>query len=191
MIKDDQSTNKDDNDLQDLLEKEETHLDPENVTNDNENTNTLELEKQVEELTIISQRALADLQNFKRRNEEEKASFIKGATAGVFLELLPIIESMHRALEHEQKDDNWIEGAVQSMQQLIQTSEKLGLKTVPTEGIFDPTQHEALLTAPGEKDAILEVLEKGYMLNDKIIKMAKVKVGDGSTEEIEKTQSTE
>ena len=141
-----------------------------------------EANKRAEEMTVISQRALADLQNFKRRSEEEKIAFTTYANAALFNELIPVIDNASRALEHENKDEEWKKGAEQTLKQLVQTTEKLGLNPVPTDGPFDPTMHEALLTGPGEKDKVTEVLEKGYMLGDKVIKMARVKVGNGEKE---------
>ncbi|MBD3328436.1 nucleotide exchange factor GrpE [Candidatus Peregrinibacteria bacterium] len=139
--------------------------------------------QKLDEMTAISQRALADLQNFKRRTEEEKANFITFANIALLQELLPAIDNMHRTLEHETKDQEWIAGAEQTMKQTLQILGKIGLSTVPTlNETFDPTKHEALLTGPGEKDKIIEELEKGYTLNDKVIKMARVKVGNGEQE---------
>lgn len=136
-------------------------------------------QQKLDEMTAVSQRALADLQNFKRRTEEERSTFIQGANAALFMELLPVLDSASRALEHKNKDAEWAKGVEQSLTQLLSACEKMGLKTIPTDGPFDPTMHEALLTAPGPQDTILEVLEKGFMLGDKVIKPARVKVGNG------------
>ena len=163
---------------------------PQNQTGADLNPLQQELEetkRKLEEMTVISQRALADLQNFKRRNEEEKAAFTTFANAALFNELIPVIESASRALEHKTKNEEWIKGSEQTLKLLIQTSEKLGLTQVPVDGPFDPTMHEALMTAPGAQDTILEVLEKGYMLKDKVIKMARVKVGNGQKESPKET----
>lgn len=136
--------------------------------------------EQLQNLTAVSQRALADLQNFKRRTEEEKASFITFANAELLIALLPNIDNIHRALDHEPKDAEWATGAAQTLKQLIDTLEKIGLKTINTKDQkFDPNLHEALITAPGEKDLILQELEKGYTYNDKVIKRARVSVGNG------------
>ena len=136
--------------------------------------------EQLQNLTAVSQRALADLQNYKRRTEEEKAAFITFANAELLAALLPNIDNMHRALAHEPKDPDWAKGAEQTMKQLIDTLEKLGLKPIETAGQkFNPNLHEALITVPGEKDLIMAELEKGYSFNDKTIKRARVSVGNG------------
>lgn len=138
------------------------------------------LKKELEEMTDLSKRALADLQNYKRRSEEEKMAFIKFANAAFVQDLLPSIENIYRALEHENKDAEWAKGVEQTLKQLTQTLEKTGLKVMETTGqTFDPNLHEALLVAPGEKDKIIAELEKGYTFNGKVIKQAKVQVGNG------------
>lgn len=135
---------------------------------------------QLEQLTVISQQALADLQNYKRRTEEEKSAFICFANAELIKMLIPAIDNIHRALLHEPKDTEWTKGAEQTMRQLIEALNKIGLTQMETNGQkFDPNLHEALLTAPGEKDIVLQELEKGYNFKDKVIKRARVTVGDG------------
>ena len=153
-------------------------------TNNADSDLQIELEQtkqKLEEMTTISQRSLADLQNFKRRNEEEKATFIAFANAALFTELLPAIDNIHRTLTHETKDEEWIKGEEQTMKQILQICQKTGLNEIPAQvgEPFDPTKHEALLTAPGPKDQILEILENGYMLETRIIKPTRVKVGNG------------
>jgi molecular chaperone GrpE len=140
-------------------------------------------QQKLEEMTGISQRALADLQNYRRRVEEEKGAFIQFANAALFAELLPSIENIHRSLEHEPRDEDWVKGVEQTMKQIVQSCDKLGLKAMETApgDPFDPNSQEALMTAPGEKDTILEVMEKGYMLGDKVLKPARVKVGNGES----------
>jgi molecular chaperone GrpE len=132
------------------------------------------------EMMNISQRALADLQNFKRRSEEEKASFIMYSNAELILALVPALNSANLALKHEPKDAEWAKGVEQALKQMASALEARGLRIINTAGQkFDPKIHEALMMAPGEKDLILEELEQGYMLGEKVIKPARVKVGNG------------
>jgi molecular chaperone GrpE len=134
------------------------------------------------EMLTISQHALADLQNYRRRTEEEKASFVEFANADLILGLIPALNSIDIALKHEPKDAEWIKGIEASLRQIKSELEKRGLKEIAAAGQkFDPKFHEALLVAPGEKDLILEELEKGYMLGERVIKPARVKVGNGET----------
>lgn len=140
-----------------------------------------ETKKKLEEMTAVSQRALADLQNYKRRVEEDKASFVSHANAAMMIDLLPSIDNIYRVLEHENKDADWAKGLEATLKQLTQALEHMGLKTIPAKGEkFDPTMHEALMAVPGEKDIVLEELEKGFMLRDKVLKQSRVKVGNGT-----------
>ncbi len=142
-----------------------------------------ETQSKLQDMVSISQRALADLQNFRRRAEEEKANYVQYANADLILALLPTIDNAHRALTHEPKDAEWSKGVEQILRQLTQIIEKKNVKTIPTVGQkFDPNMHEALLMGPGEKDLVTEELEKGYLLGDRVIKRARVKVGDGTAE---------
>lgn len=141
--------------------------------------------QKIQELTEASKRALADLANYKKRVEEERASFIQFANLNFILEILPVLDNLDRALAHaptELKDSEWIKGLSQIQQQLITVLKKHGITEMPSPigQSIDPHRHEAVLQAPGAKDIILEVLDKGYMLGDKIIRPAKVKVGDGN-----------
>ena len=119
-------------------------------------------EPNAEELKNALARALADLQNYKRRTEEDKAKFVKFANA-------------------ELKGNDWAKRVVQIDQELNKTLTGLGVKRIETVGQkLDTRQHEALMSGPGEKDVVIEEFEPGYLLNDEVIKPAKVKVGDGS-----------
>ena len=142
-----------------------------------------ETKKRLEEMTKIAQHALADLQNVQRRSEEDKKNWILYANAELLRELLPAIDNMNRALTHEPKDEEWTKGIEQTMRQFWQILEKRNLKIIETKDQkFDPKIHEALMTGPGEKDMILEEFEKGYMLGEKVLKPARVKVGNGVKE---------
>ena len=153
------------------------------LTQENEalKTELEEAKKKTEETLKMCQNALADLQNFRRRSEEEKAAFIEFANANfIKTVILPFQDNMYRALTHEPKDAEWIKG-VQQTYQLFETAlANAGLKPLPSIGQkMDPRMHEVLMTGPGEKDVIIQEIEKGYLLGEKIIKPAKVIVGNG------------
>ena len=137
----------------------------------------------IEELTGQLARAMADLQNYKRRNEEEKAGFVKWANAEMLKSLLPLLDNLDRSVTHlpeELKENEWAKGMLHIHGDLLKTFEKLGVKKIKTVGEkLDPNLHEAMLAGPGEKDAILEEFEPGYTINGDVLKVAKVKVGDG------------
>lgn len=143
-----------------------------------------ELEKKVEDLTDKLARALADLQNYKRRSEEDKARFVKFSNAELLKALIPIIDNFDRSVKHlpeELKANEWAKGAVQVHDDLLKTLEKIGVKKMETVGKkLDARFHEAFIAVPGAKDMVVEELEPGYTYHDETLKAAKVKVGDGS-----------
>lgn len=143
--------------------------------------NELEQSKaQLEQMTGIAKQALADLQNFRRRAQEDQKNYTQYANADLILNLLPALENLGRALTHKPKDEAWSQGITQIIKQFWQILEKLSVKVIESvDAPFDPNIHEALMTGPGEKDKVLEEFEKGYMLGDKVLKRARVKVGNG------------
>jgi len=136
----------------------------------------------LDEMMDISRRALADLQNYKKRSEEEKNAFVSFANAELVSSILPALNNFERALKHDPKDAEWAKGVEQIYRQLSGELGRRGLTAINAQGQkFDPRLHEALLTAPGEKDIVLEELEKGWMLGDRVIKPTRVKVGNGES----------
>lgn len=147
-------------------------------------TQLIDANKKVEGLTESTKRAMADLQNFRKRMEEEKKQFTKYASANVFLEILPVFDSFERAAQHLPKgleEDNWVKGIQGIIKQFEQIMEKFNIKKMKTVGEkFDPEKHEAVASGEGEKDVVTEELESGYMMDEYILRVAKVKVGNGS-----------
>ncbi len=141
-----------------------------------------ESQNKLKEMTNITQHALADLQNFRRRSEEERTSFVTYANADLLNELLPVLESMNKALAHEPKDAEWIKGAEATMKQFQSALLKRNLTPIEAQNQpFNPKIHEALMVSSGPKDQVMEEYEKGYMLGDKVLKRSRVRVGNGSS----------
>lgn len=142
---------------------------------------------ELEHVTELAKRAMADLQNLKRRQEEEKIHWIKMANADLMKKILPILDNLDLAKKHMPEGaEGWYKGIEMSINQLQQTMLDAGLTPLETIGQpFDPDKHEAITQGPGEKDTIIEEFEKGYKLGDYIIRHAKVKVGDGRDEATE------
>lgn len=146
--------------------------------------NELEQAKaRITELTNISQQALADLQNFKKRTEEEKSKFVSFANAALISDLIPMLDNLDRALAHLPEDPaarNWAEGLLAITNQLHSLLTARGLETISANsGNFDPNMHEAVMTENGPADQILRELEKGYKLSDRVLRRSKVVVGNG------------
>lgn len=144
-------------------------------------------QKKIQELTEMSKRALADLANFKKRAAEEKASLIKSANFNLIFELLPVLDNFRRALNQlhhlppEFQNHEWVKGVSHIERQLWEILQKQGVSELPSPvgKPLNPHEHEAVSEGPGEKNVILEELDKGYIFGDRIIRPTKVKVGDG------------
>lgn len=138
-----------------------------------------EKDKQIKELTETAQRIQAEFENFRKRLEKEQKEFCKFAAQETLMKILPIVDHLELALKNKDNNEEFHKGIEMIYAQLITTLETEGLKQIKAEGIFNPEQHEALMqeTVEGKKDnEITEELQKGYMLNDKIIRPSKVKV---------------
>ena len=131
-------------------------------------------------------RLLADFENFRRRSEREKADFYKYAMAGVLKDLLPVLDNFDRALDHAEEGDEFHKGVLLIYKQLYDMLQKHGLKPIEESGVpFDPNVHEAVVR---EEDpsvpshTVTAVLQKGYILHDRLLRPAMVKVAVGGEE---------
>ncbi len=133
------------------------------------------------ELTQISQQALADLQNYKKRTEEEKIKFVAFANAALISELLPVMDDLDRAISHLPEDPagrEWANGIAIIFKKLQDILTTQGLETIPTTGNpFDPALHEAMLMEEGPPDQVVREMDKGYRLAERVLRRAKVVVG--------------
>ena len=146
-----------------------------------------ELEKQIEELTNATLVAKADLVNYRKRKDEEIIKMLKYCNEDLVKEMLPIIDTFERAIKMD--DDNledevskFLSGFKMMYCNLTSTLEKYGVKAIDGNNKpFDPTYHQAVMTEKKdgvEPQMILEVLQKGYLLKDKVIRPAMVKVSE-------------
>jgi molecular chaperone GrpE len=144
---------------------------------------SVQQEDETEQLKEQLARCMADMQNYKRRAEEDKAAFVKFANAELLKEILPIIDNFDRAFSQVAEhisEEPWVQGVTQTHETFVKTLAKLGVNKIPTVGeTLDPTRHEAVMQGFGEKDKVIEELEPGYLYNEVTLKAAKVKVGDG------------
>jgi len=142
------------------------------------------LTQELERIKDIAGRAQADLQNAKDRLERDAEELRKFAGASMLIDLLPVIDNLQRAFAHlpeDLKDHEWVKGIEAVEQNLMTKLSEAGLKKIESVGQpVDPEKHEVLQVGPGEKDQIIEVFEDGYELHEKVLRPAKVKVGDGS-----------
>ncbi|RAP44013.1 nucleotide exchange factor GrpE [uncultured Methanosphaera sp.] len=138
-----------------------------------------QLQEEVELYKNKLQRSRADFENFKKRSEQEKQSFVKYANEGLILKILEAYEDLERALQVKE-DKDLREGVELIYKKLTKILKDEGVEPINTEHQkFDPYKHEALLTENNddyENNEIIEDLQKGYTLNSKVIRYSKVKV---------------
>lgn len=141
-----------------------------------------ELKNQIETLTNNWKRALADYQNLEKWYEKEKADFIQFANAGLILKLLAVFDNLERVQTYL-KDDG-LDLAIREFKKVL-VEEGLGeIEVVGKE--FNPEEMEAVETVGGEQEKVAAVLCKGYQLKGKVIRPAKVKVGQVIKLEVKK-----
>lgn len=132
-------------------------------------------------------RAAADLANYKRRVDQERSEQARLAGAAMVINLLPIRDDFGRAVETLDSTLaglNWVQGVLAIERKLDGLLESMGVSEVPAEGeTFDPTRHEAVGRGPGPENVCLHVVQKGYALNDAVIRPAMVIVGEGGDPE--------
>lgn len=132
------------------------------------------------ELLNHLQRLQAEFENYKRRTEKERTEYAEYAGGAVIQKMIPVIDNFELALNnaHEKKDP-FVKGVEMIYAQFKEILEELGVKELVPEGKLDPHFHEAMLSEEKkgyETGTIIEVLQKGYMLKDKVLRSAKVKV---------------
>jgi molecular chaperone GrpE len=158
--------------------REETHTDP-----------AQEVDKLRQALSDSDDKYLrlqAEFQNFRKRKERELGEAIRFANADLLLKLLPILDNFERTLDAIDKTDNLAaikEGISLVDQSMKKQFEKVGLKPIESVGkVFNVELHEAITAVSvddeGKKGKVIDEVEKGYMLKDKVLRFSKVVVGE-------------
>ncbi len=133
------------------------------------------------------QRAEADFDNYKKRVEQERSETDRFASMVLILNLLPVLDDFERAfnsLSAKLAQLTWIDGIRLIYRKLQATLEARGFSEIRAIGeSFDPTVHEAVSQGEGEEGKVIEELQKGYKLHDRVIRPALVVVGKGKEEE--------
>ncbi len=142
-----------------------------------------EAQAQAQEYLDGWQRARADFANYKRRVERDRAQMQQDAVARVVVRYLPIVDDIERALQNRPAEGEgaaWAEGIELVYRKLLAALEADGVKPMEAEGqIFDPNLHEAVMqeeSAEHESGQIIEVLQKGYWIGERVLRPALVKV---------------
>jgi molecular chaperone GrpE len=142
-----------------------------------------EKEKEVKEHHDRLLRVAADFENYKKRMTREKEEWVKFANEDLIKSILPFVDNLERAVNHSEKTEDiqsLVEGIKLTVQQLLQTLNRFGVSPVESLGKpFDPTMHEAMLvveTDQHEPNQVVEEFQKGYLLNDRLLRAATVSV---------------
>jgi molecular chaperone GrpE len=139
------------------------------------------LREENEQLRADYLRARADFENFRKRSEREKGEFVRYAQIAVVRELLPVLDNFERAIASDTDAAGDFRAGVELIyKQFSDVLEKQGVTVIDQEGVpFDPTIHEAMMreeTTEYPSYSIMHVFQKGYMLHDRLIRPAMVKV---------------
>ena len=145
------------------------------------------LQAERDELFDRLQRLAAEFDNYRKRSAREQAEQATRANERLVKELLPILDDLGRALEAatDHEEAKLEEGVRLVHRSLESVLERQGLAEIVTDGKFDPHVHEALLSQPSElpEGDVLQVIQKGYSLADRVLRPARVVVSSGPPEE--------
>lgn len=157
--------------------------------------NTL-LKQQVDELTDTLKRLQAEFENYKKRQEKENLQLIKNSNASLIKSMLPVLDSFELAIKNSngnsEEMSKFKKGLEMIYAQLFSILEEHGLRIIDTKGKkFDPYKHEVLMTkeADGEEETIIEEFQRGYMLNDMVLRHSKVMIIRHKQEGVEEAKN--
>lgn len=133
------------------------------------------LKAKIEELEEKWKRALADYQNLEKRLEKKKEELVKFSNASLIDKLLAVLDSLEKAVDHLK--DKGLKLVLEQFKAVLSSE---GLSEIKAQGEkFDPKTMDAVEMVKGKRDIVAEVVLKGYLLNNKVLRPAKVKVGRG------------
>ena len=142
-----------------------------------------EAEEQIAELKDKYLRAVAEFDNYKKRTLKEKAELLLNGSEKTVCAVLPVLDDFERALADKTEDPKAMKDGMKIIfNKFCKTLESLGVKKIETDGKdFDVDYHEAVAMVPGmgddKKGKVIDCVQTGYKLNDKVIRHAKVAVG--------------
>ena len=161
--------------------EEETEVEVEEKAEDE----VLKLKEQIDELNDKFLRSVAEFDNYRKRTLKERAELILNGGEKVLTAILPVVDDMERAIENGAKTDDPAvlrEGMELIYHKLMKVLESQGISVIATEDAdFDTDVHDAVAMVPGmgddKKGKVIDCVQKGYKLNEKVIRHAKVAVG--------------
>ena len=173
------------NAAEETVDSEESGFSGESEEEKNEKSPLEEAQAQIDELKDKYLRSVAEFDNYRKRTLKEKAELILNGSEKAVGAVLPILDDMERAIANGEKTDDpkvLREGMSLIYTKFQKVLESLGVKEIETaDADFDTDVHEAIAMVPGmgddKKGKVLDCVQKGYKLNDKVIRHAKVAVG--------------
>ncbi len=140
---------------------------------------SIESSKEEDEYKDKYLRLLADYDNLRRRSASDILAQNVNAKIEIFKELVEVIDNFERSLSYDAGTDEYKKGIELVHEQLVAKLEKLGLEKISSEGIMNPNFHQAVITdsvSDKEEDEILEEMQKGYVVEERLVRPAMVKV---------------
>jgi molecular chaperone GrpE len=131
------------------------------MNDQNQNTKETNLEQELQEMTNMAKRAMADLQNYKRQVEEERKTLMTMSKVTILSEILPAIDNLQRALNHIPENlqgNEWTKGIEAITKQLESVLSNSGLEVISTESTANPHFHEVITSIPGKTANFSSVL---------------------------------
>ena len=167
-------------------EKKENHQPEEKESADDQKEDQIKvLQEEVDKWKNEYYKVFADMENVKRRMQNEHANSLKFMTQSIVEQMLPIVDNFERSLAVDNPSDElkgFLKGYEMIYKQILALLENQGVKVIETEGKeFDPNYHQAVMTVSDENfkpGMIVEELQKGYMLKDRVIRASLVKVSE-------------
>ena len=160
--------------IEDVVKEEEVQDDSQEVANDSSD------DEKYQDLMDKFMRLQADFANYKRRTEAQKTEYVELGVKKIVNDLLPVLDNFERALDSIGEKDSTYDGILMIKNQLTDVLKKEGIVEMKALGEeFDPTYHHAVLTEDSDEydsGYVIEVLQKGYLINDKTLRPAMVKV---------------
>lgn len=160
--------------IEDVVKEDEVQDDSQEVTNESSD------DEKYQDLMDKFMRLQADFANYKRRTEAQKTEYVELGVKKIVNDLLPVLDNFERALDSIEEKDSTYDGILMIKNQLTDALKKEGIVEMKALGEeFDPTYHHAVLTEDSDEydsGYVIEVLQKGYLINDKTLRPAMVKV---------------
>ncbi|MGM9705821.1 MAG: nucleotide exchange factor GrpE [Prevotella sp.] len=181
--KEEEQTNASQPNVNETVDKEQ-ETDTENTENETEEKDELQsVKEEIEQLKDNYLRKVAEFENFRKRTLKEKTELILNGGEKTIVAILPVLDDFERAIADKTDDPAAIKQGMELIfSKFIKTLESLGVKKIDTKNRdFDVDFHEAVAMVPGmgdeKKGKVIDCVQTGYTLNDKVIRHAKVAVG--------------